>query len=94
MHSLLLKRSSHEVNFSPHPDASKFEKGDKVVYYQENPLPNWGPGSRAKNIKSSSVGTKAGTEGGKRQSEKEEQGTKRVRVDDDSVLAEDAVVNG
>ena len=46
---------SNEIDFTPHPNASKFDRGEKVVFYQNNPLPNWGPGSRAKNVNTSKV---------------------------------------
>lgn len=42
---------SHTVDFTAHPDAKKYEKGEKVVYYQTNPTPNWGPAQRAKVVK-------------------------------------------
>ena len=41
----------HAIDLTPHPDANKLDKGDKVVYYQTNPLPNWGPAARAKTVK-------------------------------------------
>jgi tRNA (guanine26-N2/guanine27-N2)-dimethyltransferase len=41
----------HTIDLTPHPDASKLEKGEKVVYYQANPLPNWGPAARARTVK-------------------------------------------
>lgn len=45
--------NSHTIDFTPHPDAKRFDNkaAQKVVLYQENPLPNWGPGSRAKDAK-------------------------------------------
>jgi hypothetical protein len=41
----------HTIDFTPHPEANKLEKGEKVVYYQTNPLPNWGPAARARTVK-------------------------------------------
>lgn len=52
----------------------KYEKADKVVYYQANPLANWGPASKAKNVKATPV---AAAE--KRKSEAGEQDTKEVK---------------
>lgn len=43
-----------------------------MVYYQENPTANWGPGSRAKNIKVDSGGGDV---------------VKRIRLDDEEVVA-------
>ena len=42
----------HTIDFTPHPGVKHYEKADKVVYYQTNPLANWGPAARAKNVKS------------------------------------------
>lgn len=42
---LLAKEPSSEANFTPHKNA--ITKDAKLVRYQQNPLPNWGPGSRA-----------------------------------------------
>lgn len=53
----------HEIDFTPHPDAAKFERGEKVVYYQENPLPNWGPGSRARSVRKAPEATSAAAPG-------------------------------
>lgn len=51
---LLAKPMTHTVDFTLHPEAKKFDnKAQKVVLYQENPLPNWGPGSRARDAKTS-----------------------------------------
>ena len=47
--------SRHTIDFTPHPDVKHYEKADKVVYYQTNPLANWGPASKAKSIKSAPV---------------------------------------
>jgi tRNA (guanine26-N2/guanine27-N2)-dimethyltransferase len=47
---------SHTVDFTTHPDAKKDEKGEKVVYYQTNPTPNWGPAQRAKVVKAPAPG--------------------------------------
>jgi len=42
----------HKIDFTPHPGVTIFEKGSsgKVVMYQMNPLPNWGPGTKAKTL--------------------------------------------
>ncbi|ORX36858.1 S-adenosyl-L-methionine-dependent methyltransferase [Kockovaella imperatae] len=45
---LLAKAQTHEINLSKHPETYKLDKGQKVVFYQENPTQNWGPASRAK----------------------------------------------
>ncbi|KAK4685606.1 tRNA (guanine26-N2/guanine27-N2)-dimethyltransferase, partial [Tremellales sp. Uapishka_1] len=49
--NLISKKMTHAIDFTPHPDAKKMEKGEKVVFYQANPTANWGPGSRAKSAK-------------------------------------------
>jgi len=49
--------SRHTVDFTAHADISKFEKGEKVVFYQVNPLPNWGPAARAITIKKDTKAT-------------------------------------
>ncbi|TXT03826.1 hypothetical protein VHUM_04347 [Vanrija humicola] len=45
------KAMTHEVDLTIHPEAKNYDKQDKVVYYQLNPLPNWGPGSRARSVR-------------------------------------------
>ena len=85
---------SHHVDFSPHPDASKFEKGEKVVYYQENPLPNWGPGSKAKSYKSTTMIGTTDVDAGKRKMEEENAAMKKVKVDGKVDVEEEAMVNG
>jgi tRNA (guanine26-N2/guanine27-N2)-dimethyltransferase len=35
------------VDFTSHPDSVTAAGKVKVVRYQENPTPNWGPGKRA-----------------------------------------------
>jgi len=47
----------HTVDFTAHADISKFEKGEKVVFYQVNPLPNWGPAARAITVKKDTKAT-------------------------------------
>ncbi|EIW70842.1 hypothetical protein TREMEDRAFT_68241 [Tremella mesenterica DSM 1558] len=47
---LIEKEITHKIDFTPHPDVAKFERGEKVVFYQVNPTPHWGPGSRAKTV--------------------------------------------
>lgn len=88
--------SSHEIDFSHHRDLAKFDKEEKVVYYQENPLPNWGPASRAKNVKQGDAnGSVAdaikmasavaeGNDEGKRKAEGElKDESKKVKVEED-----------
>ena len=60
---------SHEIDFTPHPGMSAFEKGDKVVFYQENPLPNWGPAARARNTKAGEKATDDGEGAAKRKAD-------------------------
>lgn len=86
-HKLLAKPMSHTVDFTPHPDAKKFEKDkdSKAVFYQVNPLPNWGPGSRAKSVKAAK---EEGDKGEKRKSEDAPEGeAKRAKVDEDEEAA-------
>lgn len=44
---LLEKEPAFEANFGHHPGATTKSSAVKLVRYQQNPLPNWGPGSRA-----------------------------------------------
>ena len=44
---LLAKEPSFEANFKHHPQATTKSSTVKLVRYQQNPLPNWGPGSKA-----------------------------------------------
>lgn len=44
---LLAKEPKVEANFKHHPQATTRSSGVKLVRYQQNPLPNWGPGSKA-----------------------------------------------
>ena len=41
---------SHEIDTKKHRDASKIERGQKLVFYQENPTQHWGPAIRAKSF--------------------------------------------
>ncbi|KAF8744516.1 tRNA methyltransferase, partial [Rhizoctonia solani] len=43
---LLSKEPTEEANFSRHPQAISRASQIKLVRYQQNPAPNWGPGSR------------------------------------------------
>ncbi|KAG8733180.1 RNA methyltransferase tRNA(m5U54)methyltransferase [Ceratobasidium sp. 423] len=43
---LLSKEPTEEANFSRHPQAISRASQVKLVRYQQNPAPNWGPGSR------------------------------------------------
>ncbi|KAJ1310418.1 hypothetical protein OPQ81_007152 [Rhizoctonia solani] len=43
---LLSKEPTEEANFSRHPQAISNASHVKLVRYQQNPAPNWGPGSR------------------------------------------------
>ncbi|GMK57270.1 hypothetical protein CspeluHIS016_0401040 [Cutaneotrichosporon spelunceum] len=49
------KPMAHTIDFTRHPDAKDFEKPEKTVLYQLNPLPGWGPAARAKDIKTSKM---------------------------------------
>ncbi|BEI84117.1 hypothetical protein CcaverHIS002_0407210 [Cutaneotrichosporon cavernicola] len=49
------KPMTYTIDFTRHPDAKDFEKPEKTVLYQLNPLPGWGPAARAKDIKTSKV---------------------------------------
>ncbi|KAK7014835.1 guanine(26)-N(2)-dimethyltransferase [Favolaschia claudopus] len=46
-HTMLSKEPKIEANFTAHPDINKYTSRIKLVRYQENPTPNWGPGSKA-----------------------------------------------
>lgn len=44
---ILAKEIKHEASFEPHPDAVPPSRKIKLVRYQQNPEPNWGPKARA-----------------------------------------------
>lgn len=48
---LLAKEPRTEANFTKHPKSVTQSSKVKLVRYQQNPLPNWGPGSKASGIK-------------------------------------------
>lgn len=50
-----------------------------MVYYQVNPQANWGPASRAKNVKAAPT---AGTEKRKPDTGNQERETKKAKVED------------
>lgn len=45
--NILLKKPSEEYSFDKHPDANPESRKAGILRFQENPLPYWGPGSRA-----------------------------------------------
>lgn len=90
--TLLEKPMTHTVDFTPHPDAKRYEKDGKAVFYQVNPLPNWGPGSRAKSVKASN-GSGSSGDAAKRKSDAEAEApadTKRAKTEDDEESAMNA----
>ncbi|KZS99220.1 N2,N2-dimethylguanosine tRNA methyltransferase [Sistotremastrum niveocremeum HHB9708] len=44
---LLAKEAQVEADFKHHPDSLKATENVKLVRYQQNPEPNWGPGTKA-----------------------------------------------
>lgn len=46
--SLTATISRTEANFTHHPKSITKSAKVKLVRYQQNPLPNWGPGTKAK----------------------------------------------
>jgi tRNA (guanine26-N2/guanine27-N2)-dimethyltransferase len=44
--TLLSKEGGFSANFTKHPRSVSAAADVKIVRYQQNPLPNWGPGSR------------------------------------------------
>ena len=44
---LLAKEPKFEAKFDHHPDTVTQSSKVKVVRYQQNPAPNWGPGTKA-----------------------------------------------
>ena len=44
---MLAKEAKFEADFTHHPDAVTQSSRVKVVRYQQNPAPNWGPGTKA-----------------------------------------------
>ncbi|KAJ3206244.1 tRNA methyltransferase 1 [Clydaea vesicula] len=51
MKNILSKDVKVQADFSIHKDCESQSRKFKLVRYQENPTPNWGPGSRAKGKK-------------------------------------------
>lgn len=45
--SLLAKEAATETDFTSHPDSVTASSKVKLVRYQQNPTPNWGPGTKA-----------------------------------------------
>lgn len=73
---------------TPNPEAKNFERPEKTVLYQLNPLPGWGPAARAKDIKKrkSEDGEEVSAEG-------DGQETKKARTDGGMVVDEEAAMN-
>lgn len=47
--ALLERKAAQEYNLeTEHPQAKEVTGGPRLVRYQQNPAPNWGPGTRAK----------------------------------------------
>jgi len=46
-HRLLSKEPKTEANFKRHPQSVTASSQVKLVRYQANPTPNWGPGKKA-----------------------------------------------
>ncbi|KAH7914686.1 tRNA methyltransferase [Hygrophoropsis aurantiaca] len=46
-HKLLAKEPRREANFNKHPQSVTQSSAVKLVRYQQNPTPHWGPGSKA-----------------------------------------------
>jgi tRNA (guanine26-N2/guanine27-N2)-dimethyltransferase len=44
---LLTRRTSFEANFTSHPLTVTQSSKVKLVRYQQNPTPNWGPATKA-----------------------------------------------
>jgi len=44
---LLARELSTEINFTRHPDSVTRASVVKLVHYQMNPTPNWGPAKKA-----------------------------------------------
>ncbi|KAF7363475.1 tRNA (guanine(26)-N(2))-dimethyltransferase [Mycena sanguinolenta] len=44
---MLARENKVEANFDIHPDTQKYTSRIKLVRYQENPAPNWGPATKA-----------------------------------------------
>ena len=73
------------VDFTVHPDAAAViakgkSKDEKLVRYQTNPLPNWGPAARAKTVM-------------KRKSEDEDQGPDESKKQKAQATEEEALMN-
>ncbi|OJT15717.1 hypothetical protein TRAPUB_4615 [Trametes pubescens] len=43
---LLSKEARTEANFKRHPESVTASSKVKLVRYQQNPAPNWGPGAK------------------------------------------------
>ncbi|CAK9786160.1 TRM-domain-containing protein [Cutaneotrichosporon oleaginosum] len=82
------KPMTHTIDFTRHPDSKAFEKPEKTVLYQLNPLPGWGPAARAKDLKSKQIEDK------KRKSEEvSELEAKKAKVGE-AKDEEEAALNG
>ncbi|ORY32579.1 N2,N2-dimethylguanosine tRNA methyltransferase-domain-containing protein [Naematelia encephala] len=93
---LMEKPMSHEVDFTPNEKTKSFDRAEKVVFYQNNPLPNWGPGTRAKSIQTpKNDGKKDKTTKRERTDvEPEDSTAKKVKVEDATGEAdEEAMLN-
>lgn len=44
---LLAKEPRAEANFEHHPQSVSRSSKVKIIRYQQNPTPNWGPGTKA-----------------------------------------------
>ncbi|KAJ6502519.1 N2,N2-dimethylguanosine tRNA methyltransferase [Mycena sanguinolenta] len=44
---MLARENKVDANFNIHPDAQQYTSRIKLVRYQENPTPNWGPATKA-----------------------------------------------
>ncbi|KAL7421561.1 RNA methyltransferase tRNA(m5U54)methyltransferase [Cryptotrichosporon argae] len=84
MRKFVERAMTHTVDFTPHADTSKFDRPDKgAVFYQTNPLPNWGPAQRAKNIQADKRKSDA-VDGGESGAAGDE-GSKKAKVEAEAV---------
>ncbi len=80
---------SNTIDFTRHEDTKAFDKPEKTVLYQLNPLPGWGPAARAKDIKAS----KQVDEKKRKSEEVSEQEAKKAKVDGEVEADEEAAMN-
>lgn len=96
---LLAKPQTHTIDLKYNEEAKQYARDPKTVYYQVNPLPNWGPAPRARVVKVDENGAEVPN---KRKSEADDEverngasDAKRTKVEETAAADDDeeAVMN-